>query len=137
MLFHLKSLKKTFCSTLNSWIGELVNWWFRFLMSRTGYLLSYYSILSNSEVIERRSLHPRTRFFVCVALLYEFEISWQYQKQVDALLLPLKRVKPVWAPTSFNSFLGRTNDLKVLKFGVQYFLGFVIFCCFHASYGQN
>ena len=98
---------------------------------------SYYSILSNSEVIERRSLHPRTRFFVCVALLYEFEISWQYQKQVDALLLPLKRVKPVWAPTSFNSFLGRTNDLKVLKFGVQYFLGFFIFCCFHASYGQN
>ena len=27
---------KTFCSTLNSWIGELENSWFRFLMSPTG-----------------------------------------------------------------------------------------------------
>ena len=25
-----QSLKKTFCSTLNSWIGESVNWWFGF-----------------------------------------------------------------------------------------------------------
>ena len=37
---RLKMFFKTrwsFCSTLNSWNGELMNSWFRFLMSRTGY----------------------------------------------------------------------------------------------------
>ena len=40
MIFHFKPcffILKTFCSTLNSWICELENLWFRFLMSRTGY----------------------------------------------------------------------------------------------------
>ena len=30
---------KSFCSTLNSWIGEWEILWFRFFMSRTGYML--------------------------------------------------------------------------------------------------
>ena len=45
---------KTFCSTLNSWIGELENLWYRFLMSRTAYTTKKLANRINKKSIIRK-----------------------------------------------------------------------------------